>query len=169
MKKDTDKLITKPNNFLGLLLFTIIYFLIQNIIYPLLGLLFWFSFMLIFGGIVDALGILKVKGSEVIFTYIFYCICLAILFGFMYYLGYLCKEFLGKINKIGLNIVMIVILIYFLYKTVAGDQNSIIDALIDEKKYIFCTILYISYIMGAFHSDKVKKILDRIKFKRKNK
>jgi len=167
MKKDTDKLITKPNNFLGLLLFTIIYFLVQNIIYPLLGLLFWFSFMLIFGGIVDALGILKVKGSEVIFTYIFYCICLAILFGFMYYLGYLCKEFLGKMNKKGLNIVMIVILIYFLYKAVVGDQNSIINALIDEKKYIFCTISHVSYIIGAFYSDKVKKILDRIKFKRK--
>ena len=167
MKKDTDKLITKPNNFLGLLLFTIIYFLVQNIIYPLLGLLFWFSFMLIFGGIVDALGILKVKGSEVIFTYIFYCICLAILFGFMYYLGYLCKEFLGKMNKKGLNIVMIVILIYFLYKAVVGDQNSIINALIDEKKYIFCTISHVSYIIGVFFSDKVKKILDRIKFKRK--
>ena len=167
MKKDTDKLITKPNNFLGLLLFTIIYFLVQNIIYPLLGLLFWFSFMLIFGGIVDALGILKVKGSEVIFTYIFYCICLAILFGFMYYLGYLCKEFLGKMNKKGLNIVMIVILIYFLYKAVVGDQNSIINALIDEKKYIFCTISHVSYIIGAFYSDKVKKILGRIKFKRK--
>ncbi len=167
MKKDTDKLITKPNNFLGLLLFTIIYFLIQNIIYPLLGLLFWFSFMLIFGGIIDALGILKVKGSEVIFTYIFYCICLAILFGFMYYLGYLCKEFLGKINKIGLNIVMIVILIYFLYKAVVGDQNSIINALIDEKKYILCTISHVSYIIGAFYSDKVDKILGRIKFKRK--
>ena len=167
MKKDTDKLITKPNNFLGLILFTIIYFLVQNIIYPLLGLLFWFSFMLIFGGIVDALGILKVKGSEVIFTYIFYCICLAILFGFMYYLGYLCKEFLGKMNKKGLNIVMIVILIYFLYKAVVGDQNSIIDVLIDEKKYIFCIMSHILFIIGAFYSDKVKKILGRIKFKRK--
>ena len=82
-------------------------------------------------------------------------------------LGYLYKDFLGKMNKIGLNTVMIVILIYFLYKAVVGDQNSIIDALIDEKKYIFCTIFHISYIMGAFHSDKVKKILDRIKFKRK--
>ena len=167
MKKNTDKLVTKQDNPLGLILFTIIYFLVQNIIYPLLGLLFWFSFMLIFGGIVDALGILKVKGSEVIFTYIFYCICLAILFGFMYYLGYLCKEFLGKMNKKGLNIVMIVILIYFLYKAAAGDQNSIIDALIDEKKYIFCIMSHILFIIGAFYSDKVKKILDRIKFKRK--
>ena len=167
MEKNENKFMSKAKSFLVLVLFAIIYFLVQNIIYPLLGLLFWFSFMLIFGGIVDALGILKVKGSEVIFTYIFYCICLAILFGFMYYLGYLCKEFLGKMNKKGLNIVMIVILIYFLYKAVVSDQNSIIDALIDEKKYIFCIMSHILFIIGAFYSDKVKKILDRIKFKRK--
>ena len=167
MEKNENKFMSKAKSFLVLVLFAIIYFLVQNIIYPLLGLLFWFSFMLIFGGIVDALGILKIKEIQVILTYLFYCICLIILSGFMCYLGYLCKDFLGKMNKIGLNTVMIVILIYFLYKAVAGDQNSIIDALIDEKKYIFCTIFHISYIMGAFHSDKVKKVLDRIKFKRK--
>ena len=167
MKKDTDKLITKPNNFLGLILFAIIYFLVQNVIYPLLGFLFWFSFTLIFGGIADALGILKIKEIQVILTYLFYCICLIILSGFMCYLGYLCKDFLGKMNKIGLNIVMIVILIYFLYKAIVGDQNSIINALIDEKKYILCTISHVSYIIGAFYSDKVDKILGRIKFKRK--
>ena len=33
--------------------------------------------------------------------------------------------------------------------------------------YIFCTISHISFVIGVFYSDKVKKILDRIKFKRK--
>ena len=33
--------------------------------------------------------------------------------------------------------------------------------------YIFCTISHISYTIGVFFSDKVKKILDKIKFKRK--
>ena len=167
MEKNTNKFVRKPNNFLGLILFTIIYFLVQNVIYPLLGILFWLFFTLIFGGIADALGILKIKEIQVVLTYLFYCICLVILSGVMCYLGYLYKDFLGKMNKIGLNTVMIVILIYFLYKAAAGDQNSIIDALIDEKKYIFCTIFHISYIMGAFHNDKVKKVLDRIKSKRK--
>ena len=167
MKKNINKLTSKTKEFLGLILFTIIYFLVQNVIYPLLGILFWLFFTLIFGGIADALGILKIKEIQVVLTYLFYCICLVILSGVMCYLGYLYKDFLGKMNKIGLNTVMIVILIYFLYKAVVGDQNSIIDALIDEKKYIFCTIFHISYIMGAFHSDKVKKVLDRIKFKRK--
>ena len=58
-------------------------------------------------------------------------------------------------------------IIYFLYKAVVGDQNSIIDVLIDEKKYIFCIMSHILFIIGAFYSDKVKKILDRIKLKRK--
>ena len=143
MEKNTNKFVRKPNNFLGLILFTIIYFLVQNVIYPLLGILFWLFFTLIFGGIADALGILKIKEIQVVLTYLFYCICLVILSGVMCYLGYLYKDFLGKMNKIGLNTVMIVILIYFLYKAAVGDQNSIIDALIDEKKYIFCTIFHI--------------------------
>jgi len=72
MEKNENKFISKAKEVLVLVLFTVIYFFFQKTIYPVLGLLFWFSFMLIFGGIVDALGILKVKGSEVIFTYIFY-------------------------------------------------------------------------------------------------
>ena len=109
MEKNENKFVRKPNNFLGLILFTIIYFLVQNVIYPLLGILFWLFFTLIFGGIADALGILKIKEIQVILTYLFYCVCLVILSGFMCYLGYLCKDFLGKMNKIGLNTVMIVI------------------------------------------------------------
>ena len=35
--------------------------------------------------------------------------------------------------------------------------------------HIFCTASHIFYTIGVFFSDKVKKILDRIKFKRKNK
>ena len=33
--------------------------------------------------------------------------------------------------------------------------------------HIFCTASHIFYTIGVFFSDKVKKILDRIKFKRK--
>ena len=33
--------------------------------------------------------------------------------------------------------------------------------------HIFCTTSHIFYTIGAFYSDKIKKILDSIKFKRK--
>lgn len=163
MEKNTNKLLRKPNNFLGLILFAIIYFLVQNVIYPLLGFLFWFSFTLIFGGIADALGILKIKEIQVILTYLFYCVCLVILSGFMYYFGYLSKDFFQKINKLFISGVMIIILLYFIYKIFNNNEFEAGQTTV----YIFCTISHISYTIGAFHSDKVKKILDKIKFKRK--
>ena len=51
MEKNTNKLVRKPNNFLGLILFTIIYFLVQSAIYPVLAYLFWFIFTLFSTGV----------------------------------------------------------------------------------------------------------------------
>lgn len=169
MEKNTNKPISEKDSLLKLILFTIIYFLVQRIVFPLAAFLFWFTFLLIFGGLAIQIGrIFELsEGIEKIFINIFFGIALLILFGFMYFLGYLCRGFLGKFNKIALNAVMAVILIYFLYKVVVGDQNSIIDALIGGKLYIYCTIFHIVYIIGAFWGEKIKKILGDIKFKRK--
>lgn len=64
-------------------------------------------------------------------------------------------------NKTVLDGVMIAILIYFLYKIFTEtDENTTMFVPTAREVHIFYTI-------GAFYSDKVKKILDRIKFKRK--
>ena len=64
-------------------------------------------------------------------------------------------------NKTVLGGVMIAILIYFLYKIFTEtDESTAMFAPKAQEIHIFYTI-------GAFYSDKVKKILDRIKFKRK--
>ena len=52
MKKNTDKLVTKQDNPLGLILFSIIYFLVQEGIYPALAYLFWFA-SAFFGDLLD--------------------------------------------------------------------------------------------------------------------
>lgn len=71
-------------------------------------------------------------------------------------------------NKTVLGGVMIGILIYFLYKFFTEtDENTTMIAPTRREVYIFCTVSHIFYTIGAFYSDKVKKILDRIKFKRK--
>ena len=89
--------------------------------------------------------------------------------GFIFYLGYfLCSEFLKKMNKTLLVSVMIAILIYFLYKIFTEpNEDTTMFAPTQREIYIFCTASHIFYTIGAFHSDKVKKILDKIKFKRK--
>ena len=164
MKKNTDKLMTKQNNPLGLILFTIIYFLVQAVIYPVLAYLFWFiSTLFSTGSLLEAPEqILK------IFVIVFSLICLIIILGIMYFLGYLCKRFLKKMNKKALILVMIVILIYFMFRAIFESKySSIMSRLTNGRKYIFCTMSHISFVIGVFFSDKVEKILGRIKFKRK--
>ena len=164
MKKNTDKLMTKQNNPLGLILFTIIYFLVQSAIYPVLAYLFWFIFTLF------STGVLLEAPEQIlkIFVIVFSLFCLIIILGIMYFLGYLCKRFLKKMNKTVLGGVMIAILVYFLYKFFTEtDENTTMFAPTQCEVYIFCTASHIFYTIGVFFSDKVKKILDKIKFKRK--
>ncbi len=164
MKKNTNKLTSKTKEFLGLILFTIIYFLVQEVIYPVLAYLFWFiSTLFSTGSLLEAPEqILK------IFVIVFSLFCLIIILGIMYFLGYLCKRFLKKMNKKALILVMIVIFIYFVFRAIFEDEySSIMSSLTNGRKYIFCILSHVSFIIGAFHSDKVKKILDKIKFKRK--
>ena len=86
----------------------------------------------------------------------------------MYFLGYLCKGFLKKMNKKALIWIMIAILVYFVFRAIFENKNSsIMSYLTNGKKYIFCIMSHISFVIGAFYSDKVKKILGSIKFKRK--
>ena len=164
MKKNTNKLTSKTKEFLGLILFTIIYFLVQEVIYPVLAYLFWFiSTLFSTGSLLEAPEqILK------IFVIVFSLFCLIIILGIMYFLGYLCKRFLKKMNKKALIFVMIVIFIYFVFRAIFEDENSsIMSSLTNGRKYIFCILSHVSFVIGAFYSDKAKKILDKIKFKRK--
>ena len=173
MEKNENKFISKVKSFLVLVLFTVIYFFFQKTIYPALAFLFWLIFGILFSLIFFySLTLLNLPEWLTIFFYIsFSVIALIIVLGFIFYLGYfLCSEFLKKMNKAVLGSVMIAILIFFLYKIFTEtDEDTTMFAPTQRQIYIFCTASHIFYTIGAFHSDKVKKILDRIKFKRKNK
>lgn len=145
MEKNENKFVRKPNNFLGLILFTIIYIFLQKIISTAFF-LFLMAFMISYGNTIEIL-----------------MIPLIIALAFVYYFGYLSKDFFQKINKLFISGVMIIILLYFIYKIFNNNKFEAGQTTV----YIFCTISHISYTIGAFHSDKVKKILNKIKFKRK--
>ena len=170
MEKNENKFMSKAKEFLVLVLFAVIYFFFQKIIYPVLALLFWLVFaMPLVGIIINALEFLNLP--DVVMTIIAAVvsgIALIIALVFVFYLGYLCSKFLKKMNKTVLGGVMIAILIYFLYKFFTEtDENTAMFAPTAREVHIFCTTSHIFYTIGAFYSDKVKKILDRIKFKRK--
>ena len=172
MEKNENKFMSKAKSFLALVLFTVIYFFFQKTIYPALAFLFWLILGISFSALFNSLTLLNLpEWLTIFFNISFSVIALIIVLGFIFYLGYfLCSEFLKKMNKTLLGSVMIAILIYFLYKIFTEpNEDTTMFAPTQRQIYIFCTASHIFYTIGVFFSDKVKKILDRIKFKRKNK
>ena len=145
MEKNENKFMSKAKKILVLVLFTIIYIFLQKIISAAFF-LFLMALMISYGNTIEIL-----------------MIPLIIMLVLIYYFGYLSKDFFQKINKLFISGVMIIILLYFIYKIFNNNEFEAGQTTV----YIFCTISHISYTIGVFYSDKVKKILDRIKFKRK--
>ena len=172
MEINENKFMSKVKSFLVLVLFTVIYFFFQKTIYPALAFLFWLIFaMPLAGVIINSLEILHLPEIVInIIGIVISGIALIIVLILVFYLGYLCSKFLKKMDKTVLGSVMIAILIYFLYKVFTEtDESTAMFAPTAREIHIFCTASHIFYTIGVFFSDKVKKILDRIKFKRKNK
>ena len=172
MEKNENKVMSKAKGFLVLVLFTVIYFFFQKTIYPILALLFWLIFaMPLAGAIINSLEILNLPEIVInIIGIVISGIALIIVLILVFYLGYLCSKFLKKINKTVLGGAMIAILIYFVYKIFTEtDESTAMFVPTAREIHIFCTASHIFYTIGVFYSEKVNKILDRIKFRRKNK
>ena len=121
-------------------LFTVIYFFLQQKL-SIIFLLLWIEILVSFG-----------KSIAVAL------ISILIIIMFFFYFGYLSRNFLVKLNKILLGVLMSIILIYFLYN-IFYQENQFIPG--TEEFNITCVILHISYIIGLFGD---KKII--IKFKK---
>ena len=170
MEKNENKFTLKPKDFLVLILFTIIYLFFQKTIYPALAFLFWLIFAMPLAGIIiNALEFLHLpQVAMTTIAVVISGIALIMVLMLVFYLGYLCSKFLKKMDKTVLGCVMTAILIYFLYKIFTEtDESTAMFAPKAQEIHIFCTASHIFYTVGVFFSDKVKKVLDRIKFKRK--
>ena len=170
MEKNENKFMSKAKSFLALVLFTVIYFFFQKTIYPALALLFWLVFAMSSAGIIlNALEFLHLpQVAMTTIAVVISGIALIMVLMLVFYLGYLCSKFLKKMDKTVLDSVMIAILIYFLYKIFTEpNEDTTMFAPTQREIYIFCTASHISYTVGVFFSDKVKKVLDRMKSKRK--
>ena len=170
MKINENKFMSKAKSFLVLVLFTVIYFFFQKTIYPALALLFWLVFAMSSAGIIlntlEFLHLPQVAMTTI--AVVISGIALIMVLMLVFYLGYLCSKFLKKMDKTVLGCVMTAILIYFLYKVFTEtDENTTMFSPSAREIHIFCTASHIFYTVGVFFSDKVKKILNRIKFKRK--
>ena len=115
-------------------LFTVIYFFLQQKL-SIIFLLLWIEILVSFGkSIVVAL------------------ISMLIIIMFFFYFGYLSRNFLVKLNKILLGVLMSIILIYFLYN-IFYQENQFIPGI--EEFNITYIILHISYTIGIFLDKKI--------------
>ena len=115
-------------------LFTVIYFFLQQKL-SIIFLLLWIGILVSFGkSIVVAL------------------ISMLIIIMFFFYFGYLSRNFLAKLNKILLGVLMSIILIYFLYN-IFYQENQFIPGI--EEFNITRVILHISYTIGLFGDKKI--------------
>lgn len=115
-------------------LFTIIYFFLQQKL-SIIFLLLWIGILTSFGeSIVAAL------------------ISTLIIIMFFFYFGYLSRNFLVKLNKILLGVLISIILIYFLYN-IFYQENQFITG--TEEFDIICVISHISYTIGLFWDKKI--------------
>lgn len=115
-------------------LFTVIYFFLQQKL-SIIFLLLWIEILVSFGkSIVVAL------------------ISMLIIIMFFFYFGYLSRNFLVKLNKILLGVLMSIILIYFLYN-IFYQENQFIPGI--EEFNITYIILHISYTIGLFGDKKI--------------
>ena len=170
MKINENKFMSKAKSFLVLVLFTVIYFFFQKTIYPALALLFWLVFAMSSAGIIlntlEFLHLPQVAMTTI--AVVISGIALIMVLMLVFYLGYSCSKFLKKMDKTILGCVMTAILIYFLYKVFTEtDESTAMFAPTAREIHIFCTASHIFYTVGVFFSDKVKKVLDRMKSKRK--
>ena len=170
MKINENKFMSKAKSFLVLVLFTVIYFFFQKTIYPALALLFWLVFAMSSAGIIlntlEFLHLPQVAMTTI--AVVISGIALIMVLMLVFYLGYLCSKFLKKMDKTVLGSVMTAILIYFLYKVFTKtDESTAMFAPTAREIHIFCTASHIFYTVGVFFSDKVKKVLERMKSKRK--
>ena len=115
-------------------LFTVIYFFLQQKL-SIIFLLLWVGILVSFGkSIVVAL------------------ISMLIIIMFFFYFGYLSRNFLVKLNKILLSVLMSIILIYFLYN-IFYQENQFITG--TEEFDITCVILHISYTIWTIWDKKI--------------
>ena len=115
-------------------LFTVIYFFLQQKL-SIIFLLLWIEILVSFGkSIVVAL------------------ISMLIIIMFFFYFGYLSRNFLVKLNKILLSVLMSIILIYFLYN-IFYQENQFIPG--TGGFNITYVILHISYTIGLFFDKKI--------------
>ena len=166
MKKEDLK---KENMILshGLLtaVFTVIYFIFQQFIYPFVYIILVLIIATLGDKISKILPFLEMsETAENIFVSITFLFCLLIVAVVSYCLGKWTEKELKRTNKYTLGFIMSAILFYFIYKyyTEKVDPYAII---LDSLKivYLYCGAMHIIFSIGLLFGKRIDILINKLK------
>lgn len=151
----------------GLLItvFTVIYFIFQQFIYPFVYIILVLTIVTLGDKISEILPFLKMsETAEDIFVSITFFFCLLIVAVISYFLGKWTEKELKRTNKCTLGFIMSAILFYFIYKyyTEKVDPYAIILPSF-KMVYLYCGIMHIIFSIGLLFGKQIEKLVNKLK------
>ena len=164
-KEDIKKEDMILNHGLLITVFTVIYFIFQQFIYPFVYIILVLTIVTLGDKISKILPFLEMsETAEDIFVSITFLFCLLIVAVVSYFLGKWTEKELKRINKFIFRFIMIAILIYFIYRyfTEKDDPYAIILPSF-KMVYLYCGAMHIIFSIGLLFGKQIKKLVNKLK------
>ena len=151
----------------GLLItvFTVIYFIFQQFIYPFVYIILVLTIVTLGDKVSKILPFLEMsETAENIFVSITFFFCLLIMTVLSYFLGKWTEKELKRINKFIFGFIMIAILIYFIYRYFTEKEDPYAIILPSFKMvYLYCGIMHIIFSIGLLFGKRIDILINKLK------
>ena len=164
-KEDIKKEDMILNHGLLTAVFTVIYFIFQQFIYPFVYIILVLIIATLGDKISKILPFLEMsETAEDIFVSITFLFCLLIVAVVSYFLGKWTEKELKRTNKYTLGFIMIAILIYFIYRYFTEKEDPYAIILPSFKMvYLYCGIMHIIFSIGLLFGKQIEKLVNKLK------
>ena len=164
-KEDIKKEDMILNHGLLITVFTVIYFIFQQFIYPFVYIILVLTIVTLGDKISKILPFLEMsETAEDIFVSITFLFCLLIVAVVSYFLGKWTEKELKRINKFIFGFIIIAILIYFIYRYFTEKEDPYAIILPSFKMvYLYCGIMHIIFSIGLLFGKQIEKLVNKLK------
>ena len=164
-KEDIKKEDMILNHGLLITVFTVIYFIFQQFIYPFVYIILVLTIVTLGNKISKILPFLEMsETAEDIFVSITFLFCLLIVAVVSYFLGKWTEKELKRINKFIFGFIIIAILIYFIYRYFTEKEDPYAIILPSFKMvYLYCGIMHIIFSIGLLFGKQIEKLVNKLK------
>ena len=164
-KEDIKKEDMILNHGMLITVFTVIYFIFQQFIYPFVYIILVLTIVTLGDKVSKILPFLEMsETAEDIFVSITFFFCLLIVTVLSYFLGKWTEKELKRTNKYTLGFIMIAILIYFIYRYFTEKDDPYVIILPSLKMvYLYCGAMHIIFSIGLLFGKHIDNLINKLK------